>query len=88
MNGTQVEFHIDPGVEVTVISRKIYNELDQPPLQRSGKALKGPGNHNLTVMRSRFKGKLTKINCEVVSKKSLLLTSCVSVDLDYQQLKH
>ena len=62
VNGAQVEFHIDTGAEVTVISRKIYNELDQPPLQRSGKVgIKRTENHNLTVM-GWFKSKLTKIN--------------------------
>ena len=53
MNGAPVECHIDTRAEVTVISRKLYSELDQPPLQRSGMVGINRTGNNLTVMGSR-----------------------------------
>lgn len=54
VNDKPIEFHIDTGAEVTVISERVWTQLDKPALQSSDRNLKCPDTHSLPV-----KGMLT-----------------------------
>ena len=49
VNDKPVEFEIDTGAEVTVISSKAHHEIGNPPLHTSTKTLRGPSNNELSV---------------------------------------
>ena len=52
-----VEFHIDTGAEVTVISEAVWRDIGQPSLLPSDRTLRGPDTHVLPA-RGKFTGKL------------------------------
>ena len=49
LNKTPVDFHIDTGAEVTVISGAIWKQIGKPTLQASKRTLRGPDSHVLPV---------------------------------------
>ena len=49
VNNEPIEFEIDTGAEVTVISSKAHHAIGQPTLQASTKTLRGPSNEKLSV---------------------------------------
>ena len=59
VNHKSVEFHIDTGAEVTVISTAVYKQLTSAPLQTPDRNLKGPSNGILPV-QGYFVGKLSR----------------------------
>jgi len=50
LNSTLIHMKIDTGAEVTAISEKVYQNLQQPTLQKPVKLLHGPGQHPLPVV--------------------------------------
>ena len=57
LNETPMEFHIDTGAEVTVISDLIFHKLHDTTLLPSTRILWGPSQEALPV-RGQFKGKI------------------------------
>ena len=49
VNKIPIDFHIDTGAEVTLISQSAYKAIGSPPLFVSRKNLKGPSGNNLPV---------------------------------------
>ena len=49
VNNEPIEFKIDMGAEVTVISSKVHHAIRQPTLQSAMKTLRGPSNEKLSV---------------------------------------
>ena len=49
VNGYKESFTIDTGAEVTVIHERVHKALGSPKLLKSGRVLKGPGQHELQV---------------------------------------
>ena len=49
LNGTPVNFHIDTGAEVTLITEEAYTAIGSPVLGPSKQSLKGPNNEDLQV---------------------------------------
>ena len=52
VNGTELEFKLDTGADVTCITEGGYQKLTQLQLNQSGKKLRGAGQHWLTVCGS------------------------------------
>ena len=50
-----VEFHINTGADVTVITKKLYKQLRSPQLQKCSKSLNGPSKEALHV-QGQFNG--------------------------------
>jgi len=61
LNTQLVEFHIDTGADVTVITEKLYKKLQSPQLQKCAKSLVGPSKEVLNV-QGQFKGTLAHGN--------------------------
>jgi len=61
LNSQPLEFHIDTGADVTVITEKLYKQLKCPQLQKCTKSLVGPSKEALDV-QGQFKGALTHGN--------------------------
>ena len=59
INETPMEFHIDTGAEVTVISEEAWRKLGQPALSIPGRTLRGPDTHKLPTT-GQFTAKLSK----------------------------
>ena len=57
LNGMPIQFEIDTGAEVSVISRKTHEEIGSPSLQTPQRILRGPCNRPLPV-KGQFTGKL------------------------------
>ena len=57
VNGIFMEFQIDTGAEVTVISERDFKRLEEVTLLPSQRTLRGP-NQNLLSVRGQFSGKL------------------------------
>ena len=58
LNNSSVDFHIDTGAEVTVISKLTYQSIGSPSLLPAAKVLKGPSDHSLGVL-GQFRGNFT-----------------------------
>jgi len=58
LNIQPIEFHIDTGADVTVITEKLYKKLKSPQLQKCTKSLVGPSKEVLSV-QGQFLGTLT-----------------------------
>ena len=63
LNGEPVEFQIDTGAEVSIISDQLHKKISSPSLTPVPQTLRGPGNNVLPV-KGRFSGKLKKENQE------------------------
>ena len=50
INGNPVEFCIDTGAEVTVVSEQTHERAGGPPLTPSDRTLRGPDTHVLPVL--------------------------------------
>ena len=48
--GRRIQFKLDTGAEVTVISGTTYHKLDKIPLRKSSRPLQGPTGQSLTVL--------------------------------------
>ena len=48
--GRRIQFKLDTGAEVTVISETTYDKLDKIPLQKSSRSRQGPAGQSLTVL--------------------------------------
>ena len=59
-----IEFEIDTGAEVSVISQAAYRKIGSPTLRTSEKTLRGPSNHELSV-KGQFTAKLRSGSQEV-----------------------
>ena len=64
LNALPIEFHIDTGADVTVITEKLYKKLKTSQLQKCSKSLVGPSKEALNV-QGQFKGTLTHGNNSV-----------------------
>ena len=49
LHGNSIEFCIDTGAEVTVVSKQTYEQIGCPPLLSPDRTLRGPDNHDLPV---------------------------------------
>ena len=74
LNKTPMEFHIDTGAEVTVISEHACGQIVCPPLTSSQRTLRGPDTHVLPV-KGWFTGKLKRGEQEVEEKNIHYLQS-------------
>ena len=63
LQGKPVSLHIDTGAEVTVISKRVWMDIGQPPLSPSDRTLRGPDNHTLPAL-GKFTGTLKSATCE------------------------
>ena len=63
LNSEPVEFQIDTGAEVSVISDQLHKKISSPSLTPVPQTLRGPGNNVLPV-KGWFSGKLKKENQE------------------------
>ena len=64
LNDKPMEFHIDTGAEVTVISKLTHEKIGSPPLSPSSRTLRGPSSHVLPVY-GQFTGILRQGDREV-----------------------
>ena len=75
LNRVPVEFHIDTGAEVTVITEDLYHRVGSPSLQLPDQTLKGANNQSLSV-KGMFIGRFSYCDtyadqhCYVVSDLS------------------
>ena len=75
LNRVPVEFHIDTGAEVTVITEDLYHRVGSPSLKLLDQTLKGANNQSLSV-KGMFIGRFsycdtyTDQHCYVVSDLS------------------
>ena len=64
LNEKPMEFHIDTGAEVTVISEHASTQIGCPPLTSPQRTLRGPDTHVLPV-KGLFTGNLKREEHEV-----------------------
>lgn len=64
VDDTAVDFHIDTGAEVTLVSQSTHRAIGSPPLSPAKKNLKGPDNNSLPV-KGCFRGKFSKTSGQV-----------------------
>ena len=50
MNGTPMEFQIDTGAEVMVITEKFWKNMKAPPITSSDSTLRSPASNELTTL--------------------------------------
>lgn len=67
VNGIPVQFDIDTGADVTVISTETHRRIGSPKLYTPQQALRGPSNHEL-VVKGQFTGKVCRGKKEVQQK--------------------
>ena len=64
LNGTLVDFWIDTGADITVITPTTYKRIGNPPLLSAITSLKGPNCSSLSV-RVHFRANLLDNNCNL-----------------------
>ena len=64
VNGKPIQFDIDTGAEVTVVSPQTHQAIGSPTLHPPQRTLRGPSNHKLPV-KGEFKGTLRRGELEV-----------------------
>ena len=64
LNGKPIQFEIDTGAEVLVISQRAHQEIGSPTLQPPQRTLQGPCNHAVPA-KGQFTGKLRQGEREV-----------------------